>query len=445
MKYLQFFVFVFIALFNLNGQAVYGQTEAEVRQILTQRLGDANSKIGISVSLIDEKGTRFIGQPEAAATASGVYEIGSVTKVFTAVLLADMVKRGEVRLEDEAAKFLPATVKMPSKSGKQITLQHLATHTSGLPRLPDNLKPANPLNPYADYTVEQLYDFLSKHELRREIGEKYEYSNLGAGLLGHILSLRAKMSYEDLVKKRILEPLGMKNTAMTLTPAMQAKLAPGHNPFGKPTPNWDLTVLAGAGAFRSTPEDMAVFAAANLGLKKSKLDEVLTASHEPKTQAGSPDTKVALGWHVTNRNGNEIVWHNGGTGGYRSWVGFDKKRKKGVFVIANMQTDIDDIGFYLLGAGELQKTVEVAPEILDKYVGEYQVAPTFILTVTREGKNLFIQATNQQKLPVAAESETEFVQRQARARFRFNKNDKGEVIGLTLLQGGRETPAQKIK
>lgn len=442
------FWFVFLILFVFGTSLIFAQTEAEIRRILLERIGsDADPKIGITLALVDENGTRFISSnAENKAAAQAVYEIGSVTKIFTTTLLAEMVKRGEVRLDDPVAKYLPATVKVPVFGEKQITLEHLATQTSGLPRMPDNFKPANPQNPYVDYTTEKLYEFLSKYALTRAPGEKYEYSNLGMGLLGHALSLRLKISLEDAFKKRILEPLGMKNTAMTLTPELKARLVPGFNPLGKPAANWDLAEsLAAAGALRSTPEDAANFVAANSGVKKSNLADAFAAAHEPKTQAGAPEMRIGLGWHVLSRNGNEITWHNGGTGGYRSFIGFDKKRKKGVVVLANASLDLDDIGFYLLGAGQLQKTLEIAPEILDKYVGEYQITPALILTLAREGRRLFFQPTGQAKIQVFAESETEFVIRQVRAKIKFNKNEKGEVTGLTFSQMGRETPAAKIK
>lgn len=434
-------------LFIFNLSTVLSQTDEEIRRILTERIGaDVDPKIGITVALVDENGVRYVASNAENKTASqAVYEIGSVTKVFTATLLAEMVRRGEVQLSDPVQKYLPATVKVPAFAGKSITLEHLATQTSGLPRLPENFNPANWQNPYADYTTEKLYEFLSNYALKRAPGEKYEYSNLGMGLLGHALSLRLKMSLEDAYKKRILEPLGMKNTMMTLTPELQRRLVSGFDSLGKPTANWDLSVLSGAGGLRSTPEDAASFVQANLGLKKSNLTEVFALAHEPRAPAGSPEMRIGLAWHILSRGGNEIVWHNGGTGGYRSFVGFDKKRKKSVVILANQSLDLDDIGFYLLGAGQLQKTVDVAAEILDKYVGEYQITPNLILAITREGKRLFVQPIGQAKIQIFAESETEFVIKQVGAKIKFNKNEKGEVTSLTFSQAGSSAPATKIK
>lgn len=438
------FVFLFLSVFGAT--SLWAQTDEEIRGILHERVGaDADPKIGITVAVVEDSGMRFVSYPENKAAQTFVYEIGSVTKTFTTTLLADMVKRGEVRLDDPVAKYLPAEVKVPTFEGKQITLEHLATQTSGLPRMPDNFKPANPQNPYIDYTPEKLYEFLSKYTLTRAPGEKHEYSNLGMGLLGQALSLRLKMSLEEAYKKRILEPLGMKNTMIALTPELQARLQPGFNPLGKPSANWDFSVMGAAGALRSTPEDMAAYVAANLGLKKTPLAEVFALAQEPRTQAGAAEMRIGLGWMNLSRNGAEVTWHNGGTGGYRSFVGFDKKRKKGVVVLANMSLDLDDIGYYLLGVGQLQKTVEIAPEILDKYVGEYQIGSAQTLIITREGKRLFFQPAGQSKIQIVAESETEFVIKQVRAKIKFNKNEKGEVTGLTFSQMGRDTQAAKIK
>jgi len=194
--------------------------DAEIKRILTDRIDQQHQSVGIVVGVIEAGGRRIVAHGSLAKDdrrpldGGTVFEIGSMTKVFTSLLLADMVSRGEVALTDPVAKYLPAEVKVPERGGVKITLQHLAMHTSALSRLPSNLNPKDANNPYADYTVQQLYEFLSSAELARDIGSRYEYSNLGAGLLGHVLARRAGMDYETLVRKRILDPLGMKNTSI---------------------------------------------------------------------------------------------------------------------------------------------------------------------------------------------------------------------------------------
>src|SRR5262245_40545413 len=200
-------------------------------------------------------------------TKDSVFEIGSITKVFTALLFAEMVERGEVKPDDPVSKFLPERVAIPSRNGKQITLLHLVTHVSGLPRIPDNLKTTDLTNPYADYDAAKLYEFLSRYTLPRDPGEKHEYSNLGAGLLGHALSLRAGKPYEELIRQRILEPLRMTATSLNSRQGM----ATGHTGDLKPVTPWDFQVLAPAGAIRSTAGDMLNFAAAHLELMETPL------------------------------------------------------------------------------------------------------------------------------------------------------------------------------
>jgi len=353
-----------------------------------------------------------------------------------------MVADGSVRLDDPVAKYLPATVRVPARNGRQITLVDLATQSSGLPRLPSNMAPRDSTNPYADYSVDQMYAFLSTYELPRDPGETYEYSNLGVGLLGHALALKAGVSYEELVRRRVLAPLGMRETAITLTPALQARLAPGHDEEGHVVPNWDLPTLAGAGALRSTAQDMLKYLAANLDTAAPfRLAQV------SRHAAGTATMTIGLAWHILARPGGaSIVWHNGGTGGYRSFAGFDEVRRVGVVVLTNANIGADDIGFHLLDEAmplqappKVRTAVAVDAQTLDRYVGEYELAPTFHIVVTREAAGLFIQATAQPKFPIFAESETEFFLKVVDAQITFSRD------GLILHQNGQNLPGRKIR
>jgi CubicO group peptidase (beta-lactamase class C family) len=284
---------------------------------------------------------------DAAADPPGgdtVFEIGSITKAFTGILLAGMANEKLVALEDPVGKHLPEGTSVPSRGGKEITLLHLATHTSGLPRMPGNFRPKDPLNPYADYDAKQLFEFLAAARLARDPGEAYEYSNLGSALLGHALVRRSgKASYEALVTEKICRPLGMNDTVVTLSEDQKRRLAPPHRPDGKAVKNWDLPAFAGAGALRSTAGDMLRFLAANLGGAPRDLAEAVTTSHAPRTP------KTGLGWHFTPRSGGAwSVWHNGGTGGYASFCGFVKEKRAAVVVLSNTSQSVDEIGLRLL-------------------------------------------------------------------------------------------------
>jgi CubicO group peptidase (beta-lactamase class C family) len=326
--------------------------EGQIHALLKTRV-DGGKAIGVVAGTIDAAGKKTIaayGNPGPGSLpldADSVFEIGSITKVFTAILLADMAERGEVALDDPIAKYLPANMRVPERSGRQITLIDLSTQTSGLPRMPDNFKPADPRNPYADYTVAQLYDFLSRHELRRDPGAQFEYSNLGVGLLGHILSLRARKPYEALVKDRLLDPLDMDHTAITLTPWMKQHLARGHDLKGNVVSNWDIAVLDGAGALRSTMNDMLKFARANLQTR-GRLQQVMQRTHAERASAGNQYAFIGMNWIIRRLNGQDVIWHNGGTGGYRTWLGFDKQQGLAAVVLTNSGHGADDLGFELL-------------------------------------------------------------------------------------------------
>ena len=455
-----------LALFSLSATTIFAQpdavswTEGDVQKILRQRIEVEKQGVGIVVGIVDANGKQVVGygsmRKQAAADKASVpdgntvFEIGSVTKVFTSLLLADMVVRGEVALDEAATKYLPKNVSIPTRKGKKITLLDLATHKSSLPRLPTNLSPKDAMNPYADYTVEQLYAFLSECELARDIGQKVEYSNLGVGLLGHILSLRASASYEELIVSRICKPLEMTSTSITLSPDMQARLATGHNPAGQEVKNWDLPTLAGAGALRSTANDMLRFVQANMGTLKSTLTQAMTEQQITRSEADGPNSSIALGWFKLAELGNEIIWHNGQTGGYHSFVGFDKKKGVGVVVLCNSGIDIDDIGLHLINPKiPLRKPKKQRTEIqldakeLESYVGDYELAPTYVLSITKEGNQMMLQATGQSKNEIYAESESKFFLKVVDAQISFVKDANGKVTQLILHQGGANQPAKK--
>jgi CubicO group peptidase (beta-lactamase class C family) len=326
-------------------------SESALQALLKARV-DSGRGVGMVVGTVDADGKKAIaayGNPGPGSLpldADSVFEIGSITKVFTAILLADMADRGEVALDDPIAKYLPPTVRVPERSGRKITLLDLSTQTSGLPRMPDNFKPADPRNPYADYTVAQLYEFLSRHELRRDPGELFEYSNLGVGLLGHVLSLRARKSWEALVKDRVLDPLDMDHTAITLTPWMKQHLVKGHDQKGNVVSNWDIAVLGGAGALRSTMNDMLKFARANLQTR-GRLQQVMQRTHAARASAGNQYAFIGMNWIIRRLDGQDVIWHNGGTGGYRTWMGFDKQKGLAAVVLTNSAHGADDVGFGL--------------------------------------------------------------------------------------------------
>jgi CubicO group peptidase (beta-lactamase class C family) len=328
-------------------------SDAQIKEIIKREVNNGRSP-GIVVGILDENGKSVFGygkiNKESGKSPDGntLYEIGSITKVFTSLLLEDMAERGELSVNDPISKFLPKNVIVPTKVGKEITLLDLSTQISGLPRMPDNFRPEDSNNPFVDYTPEKLYEYLSSYKLTRGVGEKYEYSNVGVGLLGHILSLRAGTDYETLVRKRICDPLKMTSTVITLTPELKERLAIGYNENGKPVKNWDFSVLAGAGAIKSTVNDMLLFSEANLGLRKTNLSNAMEEIQQIKHNTTVNDLYIGMGWHIWTRFDKAIVWHNGGTGGYRTFIGLDKENKKAIVILSNSSSGVDDIGLHFL-------------------------------------------------------------------------------------------------
>ncbi len=431
-------------------------SEAELRALVEKRV-EQKLATGIVLGVRDGDGTHTIvacGDPGPGALPLGpksVFEIGSITKVFTGILLADMAARGEVGLEDTVQSHAHPGVTIPSHGTTPIRLVDLSTHTSGLPRLPSNFYPADPSNPYADYSVDQLHQFLSGYTLPRDVGAKYEYSNLGTGLLGHILASIHGSDWESLAKARILVPLGMTMTGVTLTAEMKRHLVRGHDAEGKVVANWDLPTLVGAGGLRSDAEDMLRFVDANLAPPTTPLQAAMQASHAPLVDAG-PEMKVGLNWHIRSTPTHTIVWHNGGTGGYMSFVGFDVERKVGVVVLENSTHGPEDIGFHLLDDSlplaeppREHHEIEVAPELAAEYVGVYQLSPAFHLNVVLRDGKLAVQATGQPEFPIFAETETEFFYKVVDAQLTFVRGASGKVDRLILHQNGADVPAVRLE
>lgn len=331
--------------------------DEKILEILARRIDTMHRSVGIVVGTIDAVGRRVVAHGHLDKRGSRpldgetIFEIGSITKVFTSLLLADMAQQGQVSLDDPVVKYLPSGVKAPERGGRQITLVDLATHTSGLPRLPTNLTYRSRSNPYADYREDGLYEFLSSYRSTRDIGTRYEYSNLGGGLLGLALALRAGMDYGKLVQQRICDPLGMNGTRSQLTAEMKRRLAVGHGALLRPAANWShRPATAGAGELLSDANDMLTFLAANLGYMESPLASAMATMLSIRRRTGTAGREVALGWHILTKKGREVVWHNGGTGGYRSFIGFDGEARTGVVVLSNASTHegVDDIGRHLL-------------------------------------------------------------------------------------------------
>ncbi len=309
---------------------------------------------GVSIGVVKHGVRRVFSY--GTAKPDSIFEIGSITKTFTGLILSQMVEQGKVGFDDPVREFLPlGTVQKPA--GAEITLLDLATQHSGLPRMPDNFKPADPANPYADYHASNLYAYLASHGLSKPGKPGFLYSNLGFGLLGQALSLRAGKPYPALLREQVLDPLGMHDTAIALTPAQQARFLPGHTAGHQQAHAWDLDAFTGAGAIRSTASDMLAYAEANLHPEQVKpaifsptaktIAAALAQSHELRADA-LPGQKIALAWLFDSQSGS--YWHNGATGGYSAYVFFNPEHDCAAVVLLN--TTIGDKGSYADRIGE---------------------------------------------------------------------------------------------
>ena len=430
-----------------------------IRAILAERIDTHRQSHGIVVGIIAPHGRRVVAHgrmgrddPRPVETDT-LFEIGSITKPFTALLLADMAVRGEVALADPLAKYLPGGVDVAQRSGRAVTLADLATHTSGLPSLPDDFAPRDIGNPYADYTLAQLYGFLSRFVPAAEIGTTFDYSNLGYGLLGQALAHRAGTDYAGLVQARVTAPLGMTSTMIGVSGEAGERLAPAHGADLAPLPHWDLPVLAGAGALRSTVRDLMHFVEAALGYRENRLAAAFDAMLAVRRPTDRPDVAVGLGWMIEEIEGDTLVWHNGGTGGHRSFAGYRVRTGTGVVVLSNTsaQLGIDDIGRHLLD-GRLPLAAPPKPRVavalpadrLEPHVGRYRLAPDLVLAVTREDARLFVQATGQPKIEIFAEGPAAFFAREVDAQFVFEMDGTGRAGRVILHQGGGTAPAERL-
>jgi D-alanyl-D-alanine-carboxypeptidase/D-alanyl-D-alanine-endopeptidase len=432
-------------------------TETEIRRILADRIDVQRQSVGIVVGTIGPGGRNIVahgsfgGLDPRAVDGDTVYEIGSVTKVFTGLLLADMAARGEVKLDDPVARYLPMNVAVPERGGKAITLVDLATHTSGLPRMPDDFEPTDETNPYADYTVEQMYAFVSNYTLPRDIGTEYEYSNLGSALLGQALASRAGKDYEALVDERIIAPLAMRSTAIELPPRLAKRMATGHNEVLEIVPNWDLPAFAGAGALRSSASDLLDLLQVTLNKDTTPLTKALAGTLATRRAIGEQETSAALGWVVTKSSNGEISWHDGGTGGYSAFIGFRPGLRSAVVVLSNANTGVSDIGLHLLNpeipltkAKPRHSEVSVDPKLFDAYVGRYQLAPDVLLSVMRDDDGLFAQFTGQPKLRLFAEGGHRFFYKEVEAAITFAVPVADRSPSLILHRFGRDMAAPRL-
>jgi CubicO group peptidase (beta-lactamase class C family) len=331
--------------------------DSDILGAMTDAIDSKRIGAGIVAGIVDAKGRRVLthGFSDAAngraLDADTVFDIGSLTKLFTALALADMVAKGKMAMADPLAKYLPPDIAVPEFGGKPITLLDLVTYSPGLPEWPLDM-PKLSLAPLPDYPVARLYAALSGTKLEAAPGSHYVYSNFGYGLLGLALARRADMDFESLIVSNICKPLGMDSTRIAITPDMAARVAPGHfGPKVERVTSWQLPVaFQGAGALRSTAHDLLNFLEAAMGKRKTALAPAFATMREIERPSDKPDTRVAAGWFLTDGHGDRLVWKDGGLLGYASFLGFSNSGGNGVVLLVNGIANLVDLGKHLLNA-----------------------------------------------------------------------------------------------
>lgn len=446
-------IVVLITLIIAIASGSSSAANAELEKVLKHKVETEKLSVGIAVAIIENGQVSFINvgvankETAQEIDQSTLFEIGSVSKVMTSTALATFVDEGTLKLSDPVQNYLPKSVKLPMKNDKAITFESLASHRSGLPRLPSNMQFSNPLNPYVDYTTEMMYEFLNQYTLPREVGESPEYSNLAVGLLGHTLAKIDDMNYEQMLMQRVLKPLKMKDTFVDVPKSALTRRSKGHNGNLETTDYWQLPAMAGAGAVVSDATDMALYLKANM--QQNELASAIKLTHQPTAEFGNSLTKVGLGWIIQGTADGDVYMHNGQTGGFASFIGFNPTSHKGIVILSNTSILMDEVGYsYLtnsLASLKLTTPVKVAEVELAKLIGRYELVPGFILSITHDGDKLFVQGTGQPRLPLTANSINEFVNNAVKARIQFELDANGIATSLTMYQGGQTLPGKKLK
>lgn len=404
----------------------------------------AAQRVGVSILEIQGDSQNAINLGFVAADsdhepdANTPFEIGSISKVFTNLLLAELVAKDVVRYETTLGELLP-DVQFANPEVATITLEQLATHRSGLPRLPSNMQPANPADPYADYTPELLLEELATVRKNQSLVHQYAYSNLGVGLLGYVLGSADGSDFGGALREHVLKPLGI-----TATLGCMEGSAIGH--AGRTAvPYWQLDALAGAGALCMSANELGKLLKQYTAGRKSALAHDQAWDREIVADAGPYE--VTRVWHVTSAGDSEVFWHNGGTGGFRSFAGFNPDTNEALVILSNTDADVTTVGIEkLLGrsAEDLQSEEPDQGGQYDDYIGHFLLNPGFSISIFEKSGQLYGQATGQPPLTLGESGEDRFNVMEVDASIAFNRDESGDVSSLVLHQNGVAQSAPRV-
>ena len=429
-------------------------TDAELQTIVGKRLHGDRSGACFAVAVIDRNNVRRAyvcadgKDPALRIDANTAFEIGSVSKPMMAALLAGLIREGKASLDDPLSAYLPRNSVVPTFEGKPILLRHIVTHTSGLPAIPAGID-YDPQNPYSTLDEAMLLKSLSTTPLAQAPGAKFEYSNFAAMLLSYAVARRADSDFETLLDTRVFAPLGMDSSYINRKPEA-VKAAVGHTPDTKVTSAWTFpTDFGGVGGVRSTLDDMVRYVQGQFGGAPKPLDADFRMTHAPV--ANDAKAPIAMHWMLAPINGRTFLAHEGGTGGFSSFVAFDPRTEFGVVILSDTalhaRGGLGSLGLHLLdanvplgkpdtGESAAKPTQRLSADELKAYAGEYPLMPDFMLTVRAEADTLTAQATGQGAFPLAAMAKDVFEAPSFGIVIRFQRDAAGKVVALKLEQGG---------
>lgn len=446
-KYL--FILLLLCVFSSNSNA---QTDFEkaARIDLMLRVHTKKNMFSGSV-LIAKKGKILLSKGYGLANTTSTisnspttkFKLASVSKQFTAMAIMILQEKGKLNTEDKLTKYIP-----DYPNGDKITIHHLLTHTSGIPNvtaLPvfDSIK-GNP------HTLEQVIALTKNKPLEFEPGSKFNYSNSGYILLTYIIETASGKKYGDYLKETIFDPLGMKNSGLYPSNGILKNAAIGYTESNEglvPAPYIDMTIPAGAGALYSTVEDLFLWDQALYTeklVKKETMEKIMTVYKD----------NYAYGWMVTKYKDHKKFYHGGGIEGFNTVINRFTDDELCIIILKNVDN------YQLFNPNKMataimfdekfdlpveHKMITLDKSVYKKLVGDYELEPGFILSITTDGNSVFAQATGQDKNEIYPEAESRYFLKVVDAQLEFNKDDKGNISSVTLLQGGAKMPGKKIK
>jgi CubicO group peptidase (beta-lactamase class C family) len=431
-----------------------------VKSVIRQRV-DYGYSPSLIVGMVNGDGRTYYSygtttlESERLPDEHTFYEIGSITKIFTTTLLAEMVERGEVSLDDPVQQYLPDTVNMPTFRGVEITLEDLATHVSGLPDNPESISQNNPITPFSPYPIEQLYEDLNQLRLRRTPGSTFEYSNFGLGLLGHALALSQGTDYETLLRERILTPLELNNTMIHQNAEQDKRRAKGYGGVVE-RPYFEMDALESAGVLLSTAEDLLTFAEHIMGLKTSNLAPAFTTALRPRVRNGLPGVDIGLGWFIVSNTPDPIIMHDGATMGHTAFLGMDPENQTAAVILTNARlnrfTSIQDMGLHLLfppaTLTTIRKPTTPSTEWLQSIYGSYANAANTTFRFRFDRDHLIAAFPGNPDtwytLYASTSRRFEFYEATTEASATFNVNQAGNPISMTWNQSGQNSQYPRV-